>query len=158
DEFAAQLSKSISDTTTPGTPVTVVPQSGFDTDISGVQPGNTVNLTYTDALNKQHVVTITRVDDPTALPLPSPDPNNPVIGINFTGGAASVAAQLNAALGATGLQFSNPGGSTLRVLNDVANTITVNSVSTTTTALSLTGGSPALPLFVDGVPPYTGAI
>jgi flagellar hook-associated protein 1 FlgK len=158
DEFAAQLSKSISDTTTPGAAVTAGTQSGFDTDISGVLPGNSFNLTYTDALNKQHTVTVTRVDDPAALPLPNPDPNNPTIGVNFTGGAASVAAQLNAALGATGLQFSNPGGTTLRVLNDVANTITVNSASTTTTATSLNGGTPALPLFVDGVPPYTGAI
>ncbi len=33
----------------------------------------------------------------------------------------------------------------------------MNSVSTTTTATSLTAGSAALPLFVDGVSPYTGA-
>ena len=33
----------------------------------------------------------------------------------------------------------------------------MNSVSTTTTATSLTAGSAALPLFVDGANPYTGA-
>jgi flagellar hook-associated protein 1 FlgK len=105
-------------------------------------------------------VTVIRVDDPTALPLSNsvtPDPNDTVIGVNFTGGPASVAAQLNAALGATGLQFSNPAGTTLQVLNDVANTISVNSASTTTTATSLTG-SVALPLFVDGTTPFTGLI
>ena len=58
----------------------------------------------------------------------------------------------------TGLQFSNPSGSTLEVLDSGPGTITVNSVSTTTTATSLTGGSGALPLFVDGATPYTGAI
>ena len=71
---------------------------------------------------------------------------------------ASVATQLNTALGATGLQFSNPAGTTLRVLDSGPATITVNSVATTTTATSLTGGSGALPLFVDGTTPYSGAI
>jgi flagellar hook-associated protein 1 FlgK len=160
DELAAQMSRALSDTTTPGTAVSAPPQSGFSVDIANVSPGNSVNLTYTDALNVQHKVTVIRVDDPTALPLSNsvtPDPNDTVIGVNFTGGPASVAAQLNAALGATGLQFSNPGGTTLQVLNDVANTISVNSASTTTTATSLTG-SVALPMFVDGTVPFTGAI
>jgi flagellar hook-associated protein 1 FlgK len=161
DELASQMSKALSDTTTAGTATTAGSQTGFDADIGSVLPGNTVQITYTDALNQQHNLTIVRVDDPAALPLSNavtPDPNDTVVGINFSTGAASVAAQLNAALGATGLQFSNPGGSKLRVLNDVANTITVNGVSTTTTATSLTGGSGALPLFVDGNAPYTGAI
>jgi flagellar hook-associated protein 1 FlgK len=142
DELAAQMSKALSDTTTAGTAVSAPPQSGFSVDIANVSPGNSVNLTYTDALNVQHNVTVIRVDDPAALPLSNsvtPDPNDTVIGVDFTGGPASVAAQLNAALGATGLQFSNPAGTTLQVLNDVANTISVNSASTTTTATSLTG-------------------
>jgi flagellar hook-associated protein 1 FlgK len=161
DELASQMSKALSDTTTAGTAATAGSQTGFDADIGSVLLGNTVQITYTDALNQQHSLTIVRVDDPAALPLSNtvtPDPNDTVVGINFSGGAASVASQLNAALGATGLQFSNPGGNTLRVLNDVANTITVNGVSTTTTATSLTGGSGALPLFVDGNAPYTGVI
>jgi flagellar hook-associated protein 1 FlgK len=124
-------------------------------------PGNAINLTYTDAGNVAHKIAIVRCDDPTALPLPNsvqPDPTVTVVSVNFTGGPASVVAQLTAALGATGLQFSNPAGTTLRVLNDVANTITVNNASTTTTANSLTAGGPALPLFLDGAAPFTGAI
>jgi flagellar hook-associated protein 1 FlgK len=158
DELAAQMSKALSDTTTAGTGASAGTQSGFDANIGGLSAGNTIQITYTDASNKSHNITIARVDDPAALPLPNPDPNNPVVGVSFSGGASAVAAQLNAALGATGLQFSNPAGTTLRVLNDVANTITVNSLSTTTTATSLTGGSGALPLFVDGSAPFTGAI
>jgi len=85
------------------------------------------------------------------------DPNDTVVGVDFSGGATSVAAQLNAALGSTGLQFSNSSGM-LRVLNDSAATIAVNGVSTTTTATSLAGGGGALPLFVDGSNAFTGAI
>ena len=62
------------------------------------------------------------------------DPNDQVIGIDFSGGMASVVAQLNAALGATGLQFSNA-GSTLRVLDDGAGTVDVNAASVTTTQI-----------------------
>ncbi|HEY6255583.1 MAG TPA: flagellar hook-associated protein FlgK [Xanthobacteraceae bacterium] len=161
DEFAAQMSRALSDTTTPGSAAAVGPQSGFDVDIGGVLPGNSIHITYTDAGNVAHNLTIIRCDDPTALPLSNsvtPDPTDTVVGVNFTGGPASVVAQLTAALGATGLQFSNPAGTTLRVLNDVANTITVNNASTTTTATSLTAGGPALPLFLDGAAPFTGAI
>jgi len=160
DELAAQISRAVSDTTTSGTAATAGTQTGFDVDIGGLQPGNSVNINYTDASNVAHKLTIVSVDDPTALPLSNsvtPDPADTVVGVNFTGGPASVVAQLTAALGATGLQFSNPAGTTLRVLNNAANTIAVNNVSTTTTATSLTGG-PALPLFLDGGGPFTGAI
>jgi len=161
DEIASQMSKSLSDSTTAGTPATFGPQSGFDTDIGGMSNGNTIQITYTDGASVQQKVTIVRVDDPTALPLSNSataDPNDTVIGVDFSGGPASVAIQLNTALGATGLQFSNPFGTTLEILDSGPATITVDAVSTTTTATSLTGGSGALPLFVDGTAPFTGAI
>ena len=161
DEIAAQLSKALSDTTTAGTAVTVGSQSGFDADIASLSNGNTIQVAYTDGSNIQHNITIVRVDDPSALPLSNSattDPNDTVIGVDFSGGPASVAAQLNTALGASGLQFSNPSGTTLEVLDSGPSTITVNSVSTTATATSLTGGSAALPLFVDGTTAFTGAI
>jgi flagellar hook-associated protein 1 FlgK len=54
---------------------------------------------------------------------------------------------------------SNPSGNTLRILNDGAgNIVNVNSVSTKTTATSLSGGSGELPFFTDGTTSYTGAI
>jgi flagellar hook-associated protein 1 FlgK len=56
------------------------------------------------------------------------------------------------------LTASNPSGTTLEVLDDGGVTATVNSVTTTTTATSLSGGSAELPLFTDGSTPYTGAI
>ena len=163
DQLAASMSSALSDKTTAGTaaPAALAPKAGFDLDLSNVLPGNTINLTYTDtATNTQHQVTIVRVDDPTALPLSNPggNPNNPVIGVNFTGGMASVVAQLNTALGGANLQFSNPAGSTLRVVDSGTNAATVNAASVTTTVSSLASGSPQLPLFTDGNQLYTGAI
>lgn len=161
DQLAAQMSSALSDSTTAGTAITSAPQSGFTVDIGGMLAGNTIQLSYTDAASVQHNYTIVGVNDPAALPLSNsatPDPNDTVIGVDLSGGAASVATQLNTALGATGLQFSNPSGSILEVLNNIAGTIAVNSVSATTTETSLTGGSGALPFFTDGLTPYTGAI
>ncbi|THD65221.1 MAG: flagellar hook-associated protein FlgK [Bradyrhizobium sp.] len=157
DQMAATLSSSLSDQTTAGTAVTG-PPAGFSLDVSNVLPGNTVNLTYTNSLtNTKQQVTIVNVTDPSALPLPNaPNANPQVIGINFSAGMASVVSQLNAALGTSNLQFSNPSGSTLQVVGNSA--ATVNAASTTTTASSLTGGSAQLPLFTDGNSLYTGAI
>jgi flagellar hook-associated protein 1 FlgK len=160
DEFAAQMSKALSDTTTAGNVVTG-PPAGYSVDISGISNGNTIQVTYTDASNVQHNVTIMRVDDPTALPLSNSvtaNPNDTVIGVPFSGGAAAVAAALNTALGATGLQFNNPVGTEIDIVNSGAPAVTVNSASTTTTATTLTGGSGALPFFTDGTTPFTGAM
>jgi flagellar hook-associated protein 1 FlgK len=163
DQLAASLASALSDKTTAGTaaPAALAPKAGFDLDLSGVLPGNTINFTYTDkTTNTQHQVSIVRVDDPAALPLSNAggNPNNPVIGVNFTGGMASVVSQLNAALGTSNLQFSNPSGSTLRVLDNGTSTAAVNAASITSTVSSLASGGPRLPLFTDGNALFTGAI
>ena len=135
-------------------------QSGFTVGVGGLLPGNSVQVSYKDALNNPHTVTIVRVDDPAALPLPSSasgTPNNPVIGVNFAAGMGSVVTQLNAALGSS-LQFSSPSAGVLQVLNSPGGNSTVSSVSTTTTATALATGSTQLPLFTDGATPITGAI
>jgi flagellar hook-associated protein 1 len=157
DQLAATLSSSLSDQTTPGTAVSG-PPAGFSLDVSNVLPGNTVNLIYTNsATNTQRQVSIVNVTDPSALPLTNaPNANPQVIGINFSGGMASVVSQLNAALGTSNLQFSNPSGSTLQVVGNSA--ATVNAASVTTTTSSLTSGSAQLPLFTDGNSLYTGTI
>ena len=56
---------------------------------------------------------------------------------------ASIVTQLNAALGGANLQFSNPSGSTLRVVDNGTASATVNAASVTTTATSLANGKPA---------------
>jgi flagellar hook-associated protein 1 len=159
DQLAATFASSLSDQTTAGTAV-AGPPAGFDLDVSNVSPGNKINLTYTDtATNTQHQLSIVNVTDPSALPLQNaPNASPKLIGVNFSGGMASIVSQLNAALGASNLQFSNPSGSTLRVVDNGTSAATVNATSVTTTATSLAGGSAQLPLFTDGNSLYTGAI
>ena len=162
DELAAGMASVLSDRTQAGTPV-VGPPAGFNLDVGGLKAGNKIELTYTDsATGAQHQVTIVRVDDPTALPLAdsaTPNPADKVIGVDFSGGMASVVSQLNTALGSTLMQFSNPSGTILQVTDDGGtNKIDVTAASTTTTASTLTGGSAELPFFTDANTPYTGAI
>jgi flagellar hook-associated protein 1 len=171
DQLAASMSSALSDTTTSGTAVSTgsgaTAQAGFSLDLSNMQPGNTINLTYTTPpSNTPQQVSIVAVNSSSVLPLQNTgsNPNTKVIGVdisalNTPGGMASIAAALNTALGGANLSFS-PGssGSTLQVLNTVGSTTVVNAASTTITASSLTGGSGALPLFTDGNSLYTGAI
>jgi flagellar hook-associated protein 1 FlgK len=164
DAIAATLASALSDKTTAGTAASVGAQNGFDVDIGSLSAGNTITVNYTDVgTSTAHTMTLVRVDDPSVLPLSNSvtaDPNDTVVGIDFSGGMASVITQINAAFAGTGMTASNPSGTTLEILDDgAANTVNVDSVSTTATATSLTGGSAVLPLFTDGsATPYTGAI
>jgi flagellar hook-associated protein 1 len=158
DEFANQMSQALSNQTTAGTAVTVGAQSGYNVDVGSLQPGNSVSVTYTDPSSVQHTVTIESLGAGGSLPLQTSPPgsNNQLIGIDFSGGMGSVVTQLNAAFG-TNLQFSNPSGTVLQVLNQGAGDA-VNAMSEVSTATSLSGGGAALPLFTDGTQPITGAI
>jgi flagellar hook-associated protein 1 len=159
DTIAAAMASALSDRTVDGAAVAGTP-AGFDVDTATLQPGNIIDFTYTDNLtNMQRRVSVVAVNDPSILPLP-PDvaghPGHMVIGVDISGGAASIAAQLNSALGSSFLQFSNPAGTTLRIVDDGAtNRTDVNSASTTYTVTSLTSGQPQLPLFLDGNQPFT---
>ncbi len=164
DQFAASMASALSDLTTDGTAAVSGAQTGFDLDLAGLQSGNIVHVTYKDnTTGITHNLSIVRVDDPSVLPLSNTatlDPNDEVLGIDFTGGMASVVSQLNAALGSSAnLQFSNPSGSTLRVLDDGApNRSDVLAASVTTTMSSLTSGNAQLPLFTDNGGVFSGAI
>ncbi len=156
DELANQMSQALSNQTTSGTAVISGPQAGFNVDVGSLSAGNTVQLTYTDAQNNSHTVTIVALGAGGSLPAQSANATNPEVGVNFSAGMASVVSQLNAALG-TNLQFSNPSGTVLQVLNNGAGNV-VNSLSATSTVTSLQSGNPQLPLFTVGGQPITGAI
>jgi flagellar hook-associated protein 1 FlgK len=166
DQFAASMASALSDKTTAGTatPASTLPQAGYDLDLTGLQSGNVIHVSYKDnTTGVTHNLSIMRVNDPSVLPLNNTttlDPNDEVLGVDFSGGMASVITQLNAALGASAnLQFSNPSGSTLRVLDDGAtNRSDVLAASVTTTMSSLTSGNPQLPLFTDNGGLFTGAL
>jgi flagellar hook-associated protein 1 FlgK len=161
DALASAMASALSNKTTDASAVTSGAQSGFDVDTADLSAGNTITVKYTDS-GGAHTLSLMRVDDPAALPLSNSatvDPNDSVVGIDFSGGMASVITQINAALASTGMTASNPSGTTVRILDDgAANTVDVNAVSKTTTTTSLAGGGAELPFFTDGLSPYTGAI
>jgi flagellar hook-associated protein 1 FlgK len=156
DQIAAGMSSALSDYMTKGTAVSSGGQSGFDIDVGNLLAGNKVTVSYTVAPGTSRTLTIENVTDPSALPLRSPDPNNPVVGVNLSGDMAAAVAQLNSAFGGQ-LQFSNPAGTTLRVLG-AGSGITVNAVTSTATQTALAGGTSALPLFTDGTSPFSDAV
>ncbi len=157
DGLAATMAQALSNTTVNGSPVA----GGFDIDTVGLLNGNRINLTYTDTgTNTTHNVSIVRVDDPSVLPLDNgvtADPNDEVVGVDFSGGLASVVSQLNAQFGGM-LSFSNPSGTTLEVLDNGGATSTMNALSATQTATALANGSPSIALFIDGTNPFSNAI
>jgi flagellar hook-associated protein 1 FlgK len=156
DDMANQMSQALSNQTTAGTAVTSGSQSGYSVDIGSLSAGNSIQLTYTNAQNVQQTVTIVALGAGGTLPAQTSGTNSQTVGVDLSAGMSSVVAQLNAALGSN-LQFSNPSGTVLQVLNAGSGN-TVNSLSATSTATSLTSGSAQLPLFTDGDNPITGAI
>jgi flagellar hook-associated protein 1 FlgK len=155
DQLAATMASSLSDVTTAGTAVTG-PPAGFSVSTSNILPGNTINFTYTDSANARHQISIVNVTDPAALPLKNGVNANPLlVGVDLTKPIASIVAQLNTALGSSGLSFSGS-GTTLNLLGSPG--ATVNAASTTTTAQSIAGGIPQFALFTDGNSLYTGQI
>ncbi|MFN3658932.1 MAG: flagellar hook-associated protein FlgK [Pseudolabrys sp.] len=163
DAIAAAMASALSDKTTAGTAVTSGLQDGFTVDIGGLSAGNTISLNYTVSLTgATRTMTFVRVDDPSVLPLSgnaTATPGDTVVGIDFSGGMASVLAQINSAIASTGMVASNPIGNDLQILDDGAgNIVNVNSLTVTKTATSLAGGSAELPFFTDGSQVYSGAI
>lgn len=148
DSIAASLALSMSTQATAGTQVTAGASNGYEVDIGDIQNGNEVSFSYLEN-GVQKTVRVLRVDDPSKLPLDYSDSNGArVIGLDFSGGAASVAEELQNRLG--GIVFSNPSGDVLRVMDDGATGNTdMYSVTKRVTASSLQGGGTALQLFVD---------
>jgi len=140
DEIAAGLAQAMSTKTTDGTQITSGSSAGFEVDIAGLQDGNEFSFTYNQA-GVSKTVRALRVDDTSKLPIDYIDANGArVIGLNFSGGAASVAGQLQAKVG-SGLQVSNPTGSTIRIMDDGAlgNTDVVSMRSRATVTGTQTG-------------------
>ncbi len=157
DELAAQMASALSDQEVAGTAATVGAATGFDVDTAALQSGNRLTLDYTiTPAGTQRKFTFVRVDSATALPLPpsaAGDVNNPVIGINFALGMASVVTQIQTAVGA-GFTVSNT-GSVLRIVDDGAGaTRDVRGLTARPSNTTLTNGGATppveLPFFVDG--------
>ncbi|MEM8878597.1 MAG: flagellar hook-associated protein FlgK [Pseudomonadota bacterium] len=161
DSIADAMARSLSSVTVPSTVETNGASNGLGVDVSGLQDGDSITLTYTDdTTNEQRVVTIVRVDEAGAPALTdayTARTDDTVISLSFQPDLATAAASLQSALG-PGFNVDAV-GSNLRILDDgAANTRTIDALSATRTETSLAGGSVALPFFVDGggtPPAYT---
>lgn len=161
DELAHGLATTLSDKTVAGTDVTAGTQLGFDIDTAGLLSGNRISLNYTTTPpGSTQSVSIVRVDDASLLPLSNDataDPDDIVIGVDFSGGIAAVVTALNTALAGAGvlgdnITVSNPSGDVLRFLDDtgVTDTTVINSASATITSTATQDDGIQLALFVDG--------
>src|SRR5690606_31119131 len=133
--------------------------TGFDLDLASLQAGNKVSLTYTEQPSgTARTVTFVRVEDAASLPLANDltaDPNDTVVGIDFSGGYASVAAQMQAALGA---DFSVTDAGSVLTFDAATVNVDVTGAAALATATAMTGDGLAFPFFMDGTSLYTGSV
>ncbi len=152
DELASELALALSTETTNGTAATAGAATGFEVDTASLLSGNTINLSYTIS-GTTTTVTIVKVEDASILPLANSVTNNPndtVIGIDWTQPIADIVNDLNTALPGA-VVVSNPSGTLLRFVDDGAgSTSDINSLSTSVTPSALVDAGSGLALFVDG--------
>lgn len=152
DELASELILALSTETTNGTAAVSGAATGFDVETASMLSGNTIDLTYTIS-GTTSTVTIVKVEDPSILPLSNGATNNPndtVIGIDWTQPIGDIVNDLNAALPAE-VVVSNPSGTVLRFLDDgAAATSDIGSAATSVTPAALVDAGTGMALFVDG--------
>ena len=122
-------------------------------------PGNTINLTYTDtATNTQHQISIVNVTDPAALPLQNGAECQSTVGRGQFPQPAwpAMVAQLNTALGTTGLSF-NPCGDDAQCARIDGHNRQCG-LDARSRRSRLASGIPQFALFTDGNSLYTGQI
>ncbi|WP_417670870.1 flagellar hook-associated protein FlgK [Roseibium sp.] len=153
DTIAAELSLSMSNVTVPGQAVTIAPDDGYVLDVSGLQAGNTISLTYTDTAGDTQNVTFVAVNDASLLPLSDDTTaraDDTVYGVDISSGTPALyVAQIVAALGATSLQVSDDGSGNLQVLGDVTAPTSVEALSASVTPTANTDQGLGLSIFVD---------
>ena len=149
DQVAAGLARSLSTGMTEGTPDSLAGADGLRVDTASIRNGNDLQLSYRqDGIDRS--IRFVRVDDTTKLPMDVRDAEgNRVVGIDFSGGAGSVAAQVQAALGSS-FTVDNPAGTEIRILDDGAgNTIDINGLTARGTVAADQDAGLGLSLFVD---------
>lgn len=158
DSLAAGLASSLSDKSVQGTPAASGAATGYDLDLSGLSNGNSFKVSVTGPGSAARTLTFVKTADAASAAAATASGGG-AVGLDFSGGPASVAAQVQAALG-TGFAASSPSGTTLRILDDgAAGTTDVTALTGSATVTGLSSGDPELPLFVDGngSRPYTGS-
>ena len=162
DTLAEALSLALSNETVSGTAQTVGVQDGFDLDLTNLKAGNVATLDYTLS-GTPTTISFVRVESASSLPLDNnvtANPDDTVVGIDFSGGFASVVTQIQTALGGS-FTVSDQGGNVLRVLDDgAAATIDISSFSASVTNDAFVDQGTGIPFFVDGTSGklYTGEL
>ncbi|SHM16197.1 flagellar hook-associated protein FlgK [Roseibium suaedae] len=153
DTIAAEMSLAMSNVNVAGTETTVGAESGYTLDLSGLQSGNTVSLSYVDSLGNTQNVSFVAVDDASLLPLDNSATaraDDVVYGIDISSGnTADYVTQIIAALAATDLAVSDDGSGNLQVLGDTATNTSVTSLSANVTPTASTDQGLGLAIFVD---------
>ena len=149
DQIAAGLARSLSTVQTEGTPDSLAGADGLRVDTASIRNGNDLLLSYRES-GLDRSIRFVRVDDTTKLPMDVRDAEgNRVVGIDFSGGAGSVAAQIQTALGSS-FAVDNPAGTEIRILDDGAgNTINITGLTARSTVAADQDAGLGLSLFVD---------
>src|SRR5690606_11657146 len=159
DEIAAALAQEMSTVETAGTAASAGAATGFAVDIGSLRNGNDLVLAYREG-GIERSIRFVRVDDTTKLPMDVIDSNGDrVVGIDFAGGSAAVASQIQAVLG-PGFAVTNPAGSQVQIVDDgLGATTDVTGLAARSTVTATQGGGLALSLFVDtGNADFTNAL
>jgi len=162
DTLAEALSLALSNEAVSGTAVNAAGSDGFDLDLTGLQAGNVATLEFTTS-GTPTTLSFVRVNETATLPLDdsvTANPDDTVVGLDFSGGFAAVITQIQAALGGA-FTVSDEGGNVVRILDDgVAATIDIQSFDASVTNTALTDQGIGVPFFVDGVTNriYTGEV
>jgi flagellar hook-associated protein 1 FlgK len=145
DELAAGLARALSDKAAPVTAASVGTQAGFDLDLAGLTAGNQVTVSVVDPGGARRTLTFAAATSAAGVARAN---EAGVIGLDISGGPASIASQIGAALGGS-FTVSNPSGSTIRILGN-GSTSTVQSAGAALTAAGIATGDPEIPLLIDG--------
>lgn len=156
DELAHGMAMAFNTIHNEGTAVTSGADTGFKLDISAMSDGNVVEFNYKDnATGFNHTISFVKVSDASVLPLADTVTANgadTVYGIDFSGGLASVQAQIAAAITGENPNFTVTlvSGTDIQILDDGAgNQVDVLSVNGTQTASGVQGEGSELNLFTD---------
>lgn len=144
DQIAAGLATAFSTNKSPGVAATSGAAAGLDVDISNLAPGNDVLLTYAeDGVEKRvRIINTSEASDYVDAS------GQRVIGVDFSTGAAAVAAALDAKL--PNLDISSTGANNLRILDDgAAGRTDVRTAVARSSSTGLQGAGLGFNLFVD---------
>ena len=144
DEIASGLAQAFSTNKTAGTAVTAGASTGFDIDLSNMQPGNDVLFTYSeDGVDKR--VRVVNTNEPSDY---LDATGQRVIGLDLSGNSATAAATLSTKF--PNLAITSTGQGNLRILDDgTTGRSDVKSAVARTTSTGIQGTGLGFNMFVD---------